>query len=123
MKNTWLRIIALALILFAFAAQAETWYVSTPNGKSLNLRSLAELAGMSLSRFKHVFTATFNMSPGRYVSTIRLNAARELLETSELLVSDVATACGFYDQSHFTRAFLRERGVTPGAYRRRHAKA
>ncbi|MBQ6339613.1 MAG: helix-turn-helix domain-containing protein [Kiritimatiellae bacterium] len=97
-------------------------YIAEHYAESLNLNRLAELAGMSLSRFKRIFTATFNMSPGRYVSTIRLNAARQLLETSDLLVSDIATACGFYDQSHFTRAFIRERGVTPGAYRRQHGQ-
>ena len=48
------------------------------------------------------------------------DAARQLLETSSMLVADIATACGFYDQSHFTRAFIRERGVTPGVYRRQH---
>ena len=95
-------------------------YIAEHYAEPLGLTRLAELAGMSISRFKRIFTATFNMSPGRYISTIRLNAARQLLETSDLLVADIATACGFYDQSHFTRAFLRERGVTPGAYRRKH---
>ena len=95
-------------------------YIAEHYAESFNLNSLAELAGMSISRFKRIFTATFNMSPGRYISTIRLNAARQLLETSDLLVADIATACGFYDQSHFKRAFIRERGVTPGVYRRQH---
>ena len=58
------------------------------------------------------------MPPGRYILTARLNAARQLLETSNTLVADIATACGFYDQSHLTKAFIRERGVTPGTYRR-----
>ncbi len=43
------------------------------------------------------------------------DAARQLLETSSMLV-----ACGFYDQSHFTRAFIQERGIAPGTYRRQH---
>ncbi len=36
------------------------------------------------------------------------------------LVADIATACGFYGQSHFTRAFIQERGIAPGTYRRQH---
>ena len=60
------------------------------------------------------------MPPGRYILTARINAARHLLETSSKLVSDITTECGFFDQSHFSKAFARIRGVTPGAYRRQH---
>ena len=88
----------------------------------LTIAELAGLAHMSPSSFKKAFAATFDMPPGRYILTARINAARQLLETSSMLVADIATACGFYDQSHFTRAFIRERGITPGAYRRQHGK-
>ena len=36
-----------------------------------------------------------------------------------MTIDDIAEKCGFYDQSHFEKAFKRERGVTPGEYRRR----
>ena len=84
--------------------------------------SLAALAGMSLSCFKRLFTVTFSMSPGRYVLTVRINAARHLLENTDKLVSDIASECGFFDQSHFSKAFTRIRGVTPGTYRRQHRR-
>ena len=80
----------------------------------------ASLAHMSPCSFKKAFAATFDMPPGRYILTARINAARHLLETSSKLVSDIATECGFFDQSHFSKAFTRIRGVTPGAYRRNH---
>ena len=57
------------------------------------------------------------------MNTIRLNAARRLLEKTDRLVSDIAVATGFFDQSHFTKIFKRERGVTPGEYRRHHRPA
>jgi len=97
-------------------------YIMAHLAERLTIAELAGLAHMSPSSFKKAFAATFDMPPGRYILTARVNAARQLLETTNTLVADIATACGFYDQSHFTRAFIRERGVTPGAYRRQHGK-
>ena len=97
-------------------------YIMSHLAARLTIAELAGLAHMSPSSFKKAFTATFDMPPGRYIVTARINAARQLLETSSMLVADIATACGFYDQSHFSKAFLRERGATPGTYRRQHRK-
>ncbi|MGJ7519755.1 helix-turn-helix domain-containing protein [Variovorax sp. LT1P1] len=44
--------------------------------------------------------------------------ARELLRASDLPLAEVATACGFADQSHFTRVFSRAEGAPPGHWRR-----
>ena len=98
-------------------------YIMAHLASDLSIAELARLAHMSPSSFKKAFTSTFDMPPGRYILTARLNAARQLLETSNTLVSDIAIACGFYDQSHLTKAFIRERGVTPGTYRRQHRKS
>ena len=46
--------------------------------------------------------------------------ARKLLETTDMLLSDIAQEVGFYDQSHMTRTFKTIRHVTPGEYRRKH---
>lgn len=81
---------------------------------------LARQVGVSESQFRRIFANMFSMSPTHYVNVIRINAARTLLETSDMLVADIATETGFYDQSHFTKLFVRERGMTPGEYRRRH---
>ena len=81
---------------------------------------LARQVGISESQFRRIFASMFNMSPTHYVTIIRINAARTLLETTDRLVADIATETGFYDQSHFTKLFARERGMTPGEYRRRH---
>lgn len=60
------------------------------------------------------------LMPSNYIQLTRVNAARELLERSTRLVSDIAQAVGFYDQSHFSRVFKRFRGQTPHQYRLRH---
>ena len=98
-------------------------YVAKNYARKLSIEELAEIAGMSESRFKHVFARTFAATPGRYIATIRLNAARRLMEETDDLIADIATQTGFYDQSHLTRLFVRERGITPGEYRRRHRQS
>ena len=97
-----------------------TEYIATHYAEALALDDLAALVGTSPSNFRRQFARTFGISPGRYITIIRLNAARKLLETTDKLVSEIATEVGFFDQSHLTKLFKRERGVTPGEYRRRH---
>ena len=88
----------------------------------LTIGSLAATAGLSPTTFKRTFTQVFGIAPGKLVQKVRLNAARKLLETTDKLITDIAIECGFYDQSHFIRIFSAERGITPGEYRRRHAR-
>jgi len=86
----------------------------------LRIRDLAKLSGLSESIFKRNFTNTFGMPPGNFIQITRLNAARRLLETTDKLLTDIAVETGFFDQSHMTRVFKKERGITPGEYRRQH---
>lgn len=100
--------------------KAVTEWIAAHYAEQIHMSRLAEMAGTSEPNFRRQFANVFGMSPGRYVTTIRLNAARHLLETTNRLVSDIAAATGFFDQSHFTKIFKRERGVTPGQYRAAH---
>lgn len=97
-----------------------TEWIARHYAGSVSMSRLAIIAETSEPNFRRQFANVFGMSPGRYVTTIRLNAARHLLETTNRLVSDIAAATGFFDQSHFTKIFKRERGVTPGQYRAAH---
>lgn len=59
----------------------------------------------------------FGQTLTEYLRALRVFHATELLH-SDADISTIAIDCGFYDQSHFTRAFHRERGSPPGQYRR-----
>ncbi len=63
------------------------------------------------------FRGQWGLSPGEYLRKIRLDWAAGELSTTERPLADVAATAGFADQSHFTNAFRRLMGVTPGAYR------
>ena len=96
-------------------------HITAHYSEKLKIRDLAKLAGLSESIFKRNFANIFGMPPGAFIQITRINAARKLLETTDKLLSDIAIETGFFDQSHMTRAFKKERGISPSEYRRQHA--
>ena len=72
---------------------------------------------------RRTFKQVMEMTPGSYITTIRINHARKLLATTGMKVHEIAEKCGFYDQSHFIRTFKRLRDQTPAQYRRAHFSA
>ena len=80
--------------------------------------TLSELAReCSLSRFQllRAFTRAFGLPPHAYLVQRRLAFARRLLR-ARVPPAEVAATAGFSDQSHLTRCFARQFGVTPGRY-------
>jgi AraC-like DNA-binding protein len=85
-------------------------------------RQLARLAHMSVRAFERKFRASFHLTPQRYLRKLRLSmASRALVSTGETL-AEIASGCGFSDQSHFTREFRRRFGRTPRDYREHYAR-
>jgi AraC family transcriptional regulator len=84
----------------------------------LTLEELAAEVGYSRGHFLKMFHATTGMPPHRYVLKRRIERAQLLLEQAGITIADVAYRCGFSSQAHFTLAFRRACGLTPGEYRR-----
>ena len=82
---------------------------------------LAARAGMSERHFIRRFGEQTGSTPARYVSTVRLEAARRALEQSSDTVESIARRCGFGTAETLRRTFARRLGVTPDAYRTRFA--
>jgi len=82
----------------------------------VELADLARLAGLSRSHFIRAFQRETGMTPHAYLMDRRFRTARRLLERGGA-PSEVAVACGFFDQSHLNRIFKARMGVTPGVYR------
>lgn len=85
----------------------------------ITVADLAEKANLSVSQLQREFRKLFGMTPTDYLQRVRLLMARRSLEHSSQPIGQIALACGFYDQSHFTRAFRAATGLQPLAYRRR----
>lgn len=80
--------------------------------------TLAETAGVSVSQLDRDFSGLLGMSPTQYQKRIRHERACELLRTTSDSIAAVAQSCGYSDQGAFTRAFRNHLGLTPSAYRR-----
>lgn len=78
---------------------------------------LAQLANLSVSSFKREFKKLYHDSPAHYFKNRRLEKAAELLELSDLRISEVAIDCGFGDLSHFSKAFQEKYKTSPTQYR------
>lgn len=85
-------------------------------GEDLGVERLAGQAHMSPRHFARVFPQETGMSPARYVEQLRLDRARELLESGESHMQTVAVAAGFGSEERLRRAFQRRMGVTPSQY-------
>ena len=88
--------------------------------EKITLKQLAESSGLSQTLFSRLFMKAMQTTPIRYITEIRLNAARKLLANTDMTLANIAAETGFYDEAHFIRTFRKSRGLTPGAYRRTH---
>lgn len=84
--------------------------------RALSLTELATLAGVSRFQLLRGFQRAVGMTPYAYLLQQRVRLAKRLLAAG-LTPAYCAAESGFADQSHLTRAFLRQFGVTPGRYR------
>ncbi|TVM14352.1 AraC family transcriptional regulator [Oceanidesulfovibrio indonesiensis] len=100
----------------AGAADAAREIISERHAEDLRLEEIATYAGMSPFHLVRVFKARFGLTPHAFLVHVRIHRARALLRT-HMRLADIAAAVGFSDQSHLTRHFRRQYGVTPGAYR------
>lgn len=90
----------------------------------IHLEGTLDLAGMAaaLNLTTCVFSRMFRQSFGRpayaYVIARRVDKAEHLLARSKLPIKEISAVCGFADQAHLTRLFVREKGKTPAAFRK-----
>jgi AraC family transcriptional regulator len=82
-----------------------------------DLYFLAQLVGISPSRFANLFRNSFSRPAHRYVVNRRIERAMCLLSTEGYRNADIAAACGFASESHFSYVFKRITGAIPQNYR------
>ncbi len=87
--------------------------------QDLRVEELAGFENMSVRSFYRLYTDTVGRTPAKAVEMIRMDAAREMLETTGTGIKSVALRCGFGDEERMRRAFVRHLGVAPSDYRKR----
>ena len=86
----------------------------------ISLAQIASDCGLSVSHFARAFTQSTGVPPHRWLMQRRVERAKDLMRVTNTSLAEVASACGFSDQSHFTRVFAQATGETPGRWREVH---
>ena len=92
-------------------------YIRSHLQEPLKIQDIAAAAAVSESECSRCFRGTIGTSPMRYVYQLRLQRAAELLAGTEQKVAEIGAECGFQEMSYFARAFRKQYGLTPSAYR------
>jgi len=97
--------------------QTDAW-IDANIGAAIRLSELAAEVGLSEFHFHRMFRASRGTSPHKWVTMRKVDAAKDKLRR-ESSIAEIASACGFSCQSHLTRTFKVQTGMTPAVYRQR----
>ncbi len=93
-------------------------YLNSHLDQPVAVGELAEYVSLSESHLRSRFRRHFGMSLGRYIRRTKTTRAAQLLDVTEMSVSEVARACGFDSIYAFSRFFRSNTGLSPRQYRR-----
>lgn len=91
--------------------------------RPLRVEDLAARAGLSAYQFSRRIRALFGLGPAKLLVRTRIDAACRMLVEAEASIAEIAQACGYCDQSAFTRQFKAVVGLPPARYRQHHREA
>jgi YesN/AraC family two-component response regulator len=103
---------------FSALRKAER-YIWSNYTRKLSLHEIAKASGLSAPYFSTVFKEEMGENLSNYLNRLRVEKAAIMLVTTDVPISGVAFACGFEDQSWFSKIFKNNMGFTPGKYRER----
>ena len=98
-------------------ARSAAYLRDHPN-KRINVTDLADMAGFSNSHFAALFKRHTGFAVGHYQTQLRMASARELLDTTDRSVEEIAHSVGYEDSYYFARQFKNVHGMPPSIYRR-----
>ena len=87
--------------------------------RDLSLNKMAECVNLSPTRFCYLFKSVTGTPPAKFLKSLRMREAANLLASSFLSVKEILTRAGFTDGSHFVKDFKKMYGMTPSEYRKR----
>lgn len=94
-------------------------FIKRYHAKQLDLQQISEMCGMSISAFTSKFKESTGLTFIEYRNKIRIDIAKELLETTNLKVISISSEVGFEDLSNFNKTFKKLVGISPGQYRKK----
>ena len=86
------------------------------------ISKLAQCSGVSEAYFRRLFNRVYGTSPVRYINALRIEHAKELIDSGFYDLAGVSELCGFSDPGYFVMAFKKSVGMTPSVYRKKAQK-
>jgi len=102
----------------AVVARCQTWIAGNYDQRN-PVTAMVRLSGLAERSFKRRFQQATGMSPLEYVHALRLEEAKQMLESGDLSIEAIANKVGYEDAGFFSRLFRRKVNLTPAQYRRR----
>ena len=103
----------------AKTAEAIKYILENYSDPAFSVSDVADRIGISQMHLRRLVKAKINMSPVQYVTHLRIEKAKNILRTSNLMISEVAALSGFADQYYFSREFKTVVGISPTEYKKR----
>ena len=96
-------------------------YIYNHLHQQILIQDLADLCGLNASYLSTVFKAEMGLSVSEYITSKKIEAARNMLRYSDYSYADISSILAFSSQSHFIRVFKKHMGCTPRQYRENQA--
>ncbi|WP_343342629.1 PocR ligand-binding domain-containing protein [Terrisporobacter petrolearius] len=93
-------------------------YIYKNKSENITVENMAKVCHISQSYFSRLFSKEMGDSFSNYISKLKINWAKELLEESDMSVSQVSDELGFNEPGYFIKIFKKHEGVTPSVYRK-----
>ena len=91
-------------------------YIEDNYPEKITVESIAAYVGIDRTGLYRIFKKNLNISPAQFLISYRLERAKAMMEHDNLTISEIAVSTGFFDASHFTVAFSKKYGISPGRY-------
>ena len=89
-------------------------------GRNYNIDDMSSELSLSRSRFAHLYAETFGTSLKKDILVARIEKSKEMLQSTDMPIKQIASIVGYGDISYFTRLFREKTGVTPNQFRESH---
>ena len=99
------------------SVQQAVSYMKSHFSEKISLQTLGALTGYTPNHFQRIFSDIMEISPQKYLESVRIKNAKYMLSQTERSIADIAYACGFSSQAYFSMIFKRETLLTPNEFR------